>query len=1219
MSNSFDFLAALFAAHEGPIAFEHDNKTVKTRDPDFVVDHAGALYVSPSTPDGRVAFVFGSDQDVDADTWKDFRLEPTAVLYKDKTGDLIVCWAFEETQEPDDVRALASALGMADLEEPVPLPGTNGWALVHADEGIYYQTDELERVYAPTKKVGYPDAPKNRQDDRQKPDTKAAQGSEKAGKKATSKTGKKTGADDPPWDEDLGSYADAKVITRYDENDPVLAQDLIVSVGANSKSMNWQPKTMPLGAFVAQFCQHREGAKDGVSFVLGDMVPGQRKKTSIKALYAVGLDVDVGMSSAAIDAALKKFGRMAIRYTTHSHLKAMTDVKKDVLVKWCDQEADGADFEDDAILQRYFLERELMSPEIASTVTFHDVEHKDGGIMVTVKHAPIPKHRIIVPLAAAFDISKVAPTQKEAMDKWAKVPTALARELNVPLDKSCLDPSRLFYLPRHAKGKPFEISLFGGDLFDWTTLTLDDPFEAEIAKLTKGTSKSKTEAGRALGRWSMKAAHGFQVVQVLEEHASDKLRHQVSAGYEIECPFDELHSNAGDTEDRACLAVNAGDGPSEWFTVRCQHESCREFTNLDMLGKMVEDGWFDRAVLDDESYNIVEVENAPNPEAAKKIVKEDKAKEAYMQAIFDLPEKDFTDADVERVLKVCCEANLGTLAENKAKEALKARLGVNGTVINKMFKDMKAQIAREQNTEGNVKDPLGRSVFSYTGEFNFDEAFSCCFRALTNTNREKDQPIFSCLQDKPMRMAMEEDGRLKFTEIGASAAMNAELNELVTFVRKNEQGQGARGRVPDDVARHVYEKAYTRLPRTPEIMYTPIYTADGKLIRKPGWYQDLDIMMADIGFDVPKVYSDPSPEEVEDAVRLLTDEVLVDFPFLDYDLAGEERREPSMANAMAMLITPFMRRMIDSCTPVFFVSKPTPGTGGTFLGMVPIILFDGEEPAPIRYTQNEEEMQKALLASLMNSKAYLFFDDVKEFNNRVLLMAITSRYIGGRVLGSSKNIEMPNNSIWIATGNNPLISSEMARRVVDIRLNAKTSDIQKRTYKHPDYVQWLKANRGEIVHAILTLIAHWINCGMPKFTKRKRASFEDWSEKVGGVLMCANIDGFLDNRRSVAADMDEAAIKQFVRDWLLKWGEKTPVRIAELWSYAFDMELDIVSGANDDQKKSRFMRILPTLDGRTFKLPKGDCMVRAGADSDGNVTYQLERLTVPEEEGLEIA
>lgn len=1220
MSDSFDFLAALFAAHEGPIAFDLDNKTVKTRDPAFVDEHQGALYVSPTLPDGRVAFVFGMSDDVDEDDWSQFRLTPTAVLYKPKTGGQIAVWAFDEPQEADDVRALAEALGMHDLDEPIPLPGTSGWRLTRAAEADYHLLDEVDRVYGPGKKRGYADPVKDRQNDRQKPDTETAEVVEKSGKKAAAKTGKKTGkADDaPPWDEDLGSYADATIMAPYDESDPVLAQEMIVSFGANTFSKNWQPKSMPIGAFIAQLCQHREGQKDGPAYVLGDMLPGQRTKVRVKALYGVGIDVDVGTSSATIDAALKKFGFMAVRYTTHSHLKTKTDIKKDVIVKWCEKEMDGADYEDDEVLRAYMLKKGLLAEDIAKTVEYLGTEHKDGGIMVTVAHAAIPKHRIVVPLSTAFDIGKEGKTQNEAMDKWAKVPTALARELNVPLDKSCLDPSRLFYLPRHAKGKPFEISLFGGKLFDWTKLVLDDPFEAEIAKLTKGTSKSKTDAGRDLGRWSMKAAHGFQIVQVLEEHADDKLRHQVSSGFEIECPFDDLHSNAGDTEDRACLAVNAGDGPSEWFTVRCQHESCREFTNLDMLGKMVEDGWFDREVLDDEAYNIVEAADAPNPVAAKKIETEDKAQAAYMQAIFDLP-NDFTEEQVEKVVRTCCEANLGTLAENKAKEALKARVGVTTAVMNKMFKDMKTTISREQNVEGKVVDPLGRAVFSYSGEYNFDEAYQACFRALVKVNKDADEPVFSVNQDKPTRLGRDEHGRVRFVEIGTSSAMWAHLNDRITFVRRTDNGtDGARGKVPEEVAKHVYEKCYERLPTQPEVIYTPIFTEKGELIRKAGWYQDLDLLMVDNGFTVPKVYKDPSPEEVEDAVKLLSEEVLGDFPFLDYDTAGHERREPSLANAMAMLITPFMRRMIDSCTPVFFVSKPAPGTGGTFLGMVPIVLFDGVEPAPLRYTQNEEEMQKALLATVMEeAKSHLFFDDVREFNNRVLLMAITSRFIGGRLLGSSKNVERPNRAGWIATGNNPTLGTEMGRRVVDIRLNARTADIQKRTFRHPDFMQWLKANRGEVVHAILTLIAHWINCGKPKFRDRKRASFEDWSEKVGGVLMCANIEGFLDNRRSQGADMDEAATKQFIREWLGKWGKGHPVLAADLWSFAFDMDLDIVQGNNDDQKKSRFSRVLPTLEGRTFRLPSGDYMVRTTVDADDNLTFYLEQLV--KEDALEPA
>ncbi|UTC29631.1 hypothetical protein BAJUN_00010 [Bajunvirus bajun] len=263
-------------------------------------------------------------------------------------------------------------------------------------------------------------------------------------------------------------------------------------------------------------------------------------------------------------------------------------------------------------------------------------------------------------------------------------------------------------------------------------------------------------------------------------------------------------------------------------------------------------------------------------------------------------------------------------------------------------------------------------------------------------------------------------------------------------------------------------------------------------------------------------------------------------------------------------------------------------------------------------------MQKALLASVLETRSHLFFDDVVDFNNRVLLMAITSRHIGGRQLGSTKTIERPNNFGWIATGNNPAIMSEMGRRIVDIRMNAKTEDIQNRTFRHPDFMQWLKGNRGEIVHAILTLIAFWLDNGAPKFTERKRASFEDWSEKVGGVLQLAGIEGFLDNRRSTAADMDEAAKKVFVREWNRRFGIGKQVAPIELWSFAFDAELDIVTGNNDDIKKAKFAKTLPTLDGRTWliKDTKGvdqRIMVRQGMDDDMNVVYYLERLEIEDQ------
>jgi hypothetical protein len=204
----------------------------------------------------------------------------------------------------------------------------------------------------------------------------------------------------------------------------------------------------------------------------------------------------------------------------------------------------------------------------------------------------MPKHRIVIPFAVPFEIGKEGATQKAAMAKWTKLLEALAALLGMPIDKSGTDPGRLFYAPRHDKGKPFEISLFGGPLFDWRTLVLDDPFEELMNELGKSKSKSVTQDGLALGKWAYERARGFQLADVIRDFASDKIRGSASSGYNVECPFDENHSNAGDPDDRACYVVNAAQGGNEWFIASCRHESCRDKTCLDMLGKMIREGWF---------------------------------------------------------------------------------------------------------------------------------------------------------------------------------------------------------------------------------------------------------------------------------------------------------------------------------------------------------------------------------------------------------------------------------------------------------------------------------------------------------------------------------------------------------------------------------------------------------------------------------------------------
>jgi hypothetical protein len=482
-----------------------------------------------------------------------------------------------------------------------------------------------------------------------------------------------------PANASVAKYGDADVRVPYNERD--YSKTITIAVGSNKQAKRWHNERMPAGAMNARLCKHVEGAKDGPAFVLGDMVPGQRLKTAVVALHGVGLDIDVGTPSAVVDAALAKLGCLAVRYTTHSHGKTKSEIKKDKVVKF----AAGREI-DEALIQQFLLEIEQWDCSIVDNAEYKGTEHTERGIVCVISHPPMPKHRVVVLFAEPFVIENEAPTQAEAMRKWAKVPEALAHLLGVPFDTSCTDPSRLFYFPRHAKGKPFEISLFGGPYFDWRTLELENPLDRMVADLGKGKSKSVSDEGRALGRWSLKRSHGFQIADLIQDQASDRIRHDTGHGLEIQCPFDEDHSNAGDPEDRACLAVNAGEGPSEWFTISCRHETCRNKTNLDMLAKCIKDGWFEKDALESENYNAI-LEDDQKPAVAVAIEKQDDARAAYQKAIDTLSStstQDQIDAAVLSVIK----ANLRKAARAQAEKAIAKATGLSIGTVRETFKEV---------------------------------------------------------------------------------------------------------------------------------------------------------------------------------------------------------------------------------------------------------------------------------------------------------------------------------------------------------------------------------------------------------------------------------------------------------------------------------------------------------------------------------------------------
>ena len=1162
MPDLFDFIGALIGEFKGPVGFVDEDAQTYTRDQDWVEEHAESLLILPETEDGELLFLWAYLEDFDRAEIDDMRLAPTAVLANG--ADAVVFWALEEPVKLTQRVRKTCAHIEPDMLEGVPVAGSRGWEVLHFDPDVFHPYKTLAKAYGPKPKQA--------------------------------------------------KIGEAVLHGKLDLDDERLKREIKVSAGSGRDAKTWKTQTITIADLIAVMSAHTPGKKDGPAMVLGELAGGRRVKSAVKAVYGIGLDVDVGMPGEEIDALLEKFGHLAVRHTTHSHMKSMTSIKEVDLTRWLKKSEDHDEIDDESV-RAYLEDKAKLLPEIVETAEIVATEHREQGVVVDVAHAPIEKHRIIFPFKTPFVVADQG-GQEEALALFKKMPARLAHRIGgIPIDTAATDPSRLFYLPRHDEGAPYESAIFGGPMLDWENLVKLSPIEEVAEAVTvdeKGKGKTKTEAGKKLISWAKRDAAGFQIADVIRAYAEDKIRIDSGDKLTVECPFDEYHSNAGDPEDVGFFVTNAGEGPVDSFVAHCQHDSCQDHSILDFLGRMIEQDWFSDEVLADEEFNILDHED--DSEAGPDDPEDDERKKRKGSSVLDqiiddihaeLEKKTWDNQKLTELLEEFVAENPGSAAEESLRD--KFSLYKNGhSKFTRLVRKAKNTSVSDHTGE---YDKQNRLIYQFQNEPDFDKMLGIATRALKDQNQ--DIPNICAVTDRPAKLVSLPDGSTQYEEI-TSEGIWAMINESTVFVKGKADGEGTTVVAADTaVAKQIYQTAYKIFPQAPEIIYTPVFGSQGDLISEPGWYRDEETYLAPTDFEVPEVYDEPEWDEVEEAVTWLTDELLVDFPFLDTDIEGNERREPSLANALSMLVTPFMRRMIDGTTPLFLVNKPVPGTGGTFLGSLPVKLCEGDDPTPLHYSQNDEEMQKALLASIMEAKSHLFFDNVSSFNSRVILAALTSRTIGGRILGQSKTVSRPNTFGWIATGNNPMLSEEMERRTVRINLNAKTTDIQLRKFKHgPSFPL---ENRAKAVHCILTMIQWWVAQGQPRFMQRKRASYEDWSEKVGGVLQACGIEGFLDNRKLVVGDMTEAALREFIMLWLERWGVEEPATAMDLFQHALDNDLQYLQGNNEDQKRSRFQVKLPALNGRLFEIGDRKIMVRETINADKVPVYLLSDETETDE------
>jgi hypothetical protein len=111
----------------------------------------------------------------------------------------------------------------------------------------------------------------------------------------------------------------------------------------------------------------------------------------------------------------------------------------------------------------------------------------------------------------------------------------------------------------------------------------------------------------------------------------------------------------------------------------------------------------------------------------------------------------------------------------------------------------------------------------------------------------------------------------------------------------------------------------TAFPVLETIAESPRFAPNGRLILEPGYHGDAKTLYVPgkefEGLDVP---ANPGESDVREALSLLLGDLLGDFTFAN---------QASRANALAVMLLPFVRLMITGPTPNHHFTASTEGTG----------------------------------------------------------------------------------------------------------------------------------------------------------------------------------------------------------------------------------------------------------------------------------------------------
>jgi hypothetical protein len=296
---------------------------------------------------------------------------------------------------------------------------------------------------------------------------------------------------------------------------------------------------------------------------------------------------------------------------------------------------------------------------------------------------------------------------------------------------------------------------------------------------------------------------------------------------------------------------------------------------------------------------------------------------------------------------------------------------------------------------------------------------------------------------------------------------------------------------PDKVAdAYLMRHGKWKLPPLAGIVNTPFLRTDATICEQSGYDPASGLLFKPDGQSFPPVPLAPSKADALAALASL-ERLIETFPFVT---------KADKAVALSAILTALDRHAMPTA-PLHAFTSPAAGTGKSLLVDVVAMIATGQLMPVIAPGRTEEELEKRLGAALLAGDAVISLDNCERpLQSTFLCQALTQRHLNIRVLGLSRNIRTPVTALMFATGNNLSIVGDLARRSLLCSLDAGCERPELRAFD-VDALETVRANRGQLVVAGLTVLRAWQTQQEWKVKVPPLGSFEEWSRRIRDVLL----------------------------------------------------------------------------------------------------------------------